>query len=172
MRWLALVVALVACGDDAPTKHDGGTLDDGTTQMPDGDGSGSTGGSTSIDGQAISCYTQGNPTATCTLPTHCCFSNFSAQHDGFCEASECAWGTIECDGPEDCTSGGHCCSHQLTDSNGLIGYRVACQAAACGASPANEELCHGNGPACANGGTCITAFGNNNDLPRSLSICR
>ena len=49
---------------------------------------------------------------------------------------------------------------------------MACQASACGARPANYELCHIGGQACSNGGTCVTAFLNDNDLPRTLDICR
>ena len=172
MVWLVavLAVALAACG-----HHDGSKLDSGTMSgdgaQGDGAGSGS-GSSSSIDGQTISCYTQGNPTATCTLPTQCCFSNFSAQHNGACQTTPCSWGTIECDGPEDCSNGGHCCSTQLSDQSGNLGYRIACQANACGTLPVHEELCNIASPACANGGSCVSAYGVNNDLPRSLSICR
>jgi hypothetical protein len=169
VRYLALLLALVACGHHDRTKTDSGTAT-GDGAATDGAGSGS-GSSTSIDGQLISCYSQGNPAATCTLPVHCCFSNFSAQHDGACGTSNCAWGTIECDGPEDCSDGGHCCSTQLTNQDGIYGYRVACQASACGASPAHEELCNAASPACSSG-SCVSAFGLNNDLPRSLYICR
>jgi hypothetical protein len=161
-------MALAACGhhDDPTIKLDAATATDDSGRQIDAGSSGT------VTGQAINCYSQGNPTATCTIPTHCCFSNFSAQHDGSCGTSACGWGTIECDGPEDCSDGGHCCSTQLTDPNGVIGYRIACQVGTCGPTPAHEELCHANGPACANGGTCITAYGNNNDLPRTLAICR
>jgi hypothetical protein len=121
----------------------------------------------------VSCYTEGAPTATCTLPEHCCFTNYSAQHDGSCETSTCTYGTISCDGPEDCGQGEHCCAHAIIDPNeGLEGYTVACQASACGAPPVNDELCHIGGPACSNGGTCVTAFGSANDLPRTLDVCR
>jgi hypothetical protein len=168
VRYFSVLLALAACGHHDPSKTDSGTATDDSTQT-DGSGSGS---SSSIDGQMISCYSQGAPTATCTLPTHCCFSNFSAQHNGTCETTSCAWGTIECDGPEDCSDGGHCCSTALSDQNGALGYRVACQASACGAQPIHEELCNMASPACANGGSCVSAYGVNNDLPRSLFICR
>jgi hypothetical protein len=82
------------------------------------------------------------------------------------------WGTIDCDGPEDCSNNGHCCSTQLYDNNGLLGYRIACQATECASSIYVEELCHPNGPACANGGDCVNVLGHNNDLPRALYICR
>ncbi|HUS28192.1 MAG TPA: hypothetical protein VMZ53_06775 [Kofleriaceae bacterium] len=171
MRQLLVVVALAGCGHHDSDKRDSGAADDGSMQTSDGnpgDGNGNT-GSTSIDGQTVSCYSQAAPATTCTVPAHCCFSNFSAQHDGSCQATACTWGTIECDGPEDCTNNGHCCSTHLSDSNGFIGYRLRCQAAACGAQ--QEELCHTGGAACGTG-SCVTAFGNNNDLPRSLFICR
>jgi hypothetical protein len=138
----------------------------GGTSTPDAGGGGSSSGGT------VSCYTEGAPSNTCTLPTHCCFFNYSSQHNGSCETSSCSWGTIDCDGPEDCASGQHCCSTQLRDSNDEpIGYRLACQSNACGSQPLHEELCHSSAT-CSNGGSCVTAYGNNNDLPRSLYICR
>jgi hypothetical protein len=174
---ILLVAMLCACSGHSSTgtpPHDSTATGDGTGS---GSGSGSDGGngsgsSTSIDGQTVSCYSQGAPSTTCTLPSHCCFSNFTAQHDGSCSGAACAWGTIDCDGPEDCTNGGHCCSTQLVNQDGIYGYRVGCQATACGTPPTNEELCHPSGPACANGGSCVTAYGTNNDLPRTLYICR
>jgi len=82
------------------------------------------------------------------------------------------WGVIDCDGPEDCTNGGHCCSTLLFNDDGIAGYRIACQASACNGPPLGEELCHQDGPACTNGGDCVSVLGKNNDLPRSLYICR
>jgi len=121
----------------------------------------------------VTCYTDGNPGQSCALPVHCCFSNYSSQHDGYCTSSTCAYGTIDCDGPEDCATGQHCCSHARFSSDGsLSGYSMACQASACGAAPANYELCHRGGAACSNGGTCVTAYLNDNDLPRTLDICK
>jgi hypothetical protein len=84
---------------------------------------------------------------------------------------------MECDGPEDCAGGQHCCAHAIvTPDSGVVGYQLACQASACGAAPANQELCH---PTAAAAGTCsspssqcVTAFGNDSDLPPSLHICR
>jgi hypothetical protein len=154
-------------GNDA-----GGTggNDAGGTGGSDAGGSGGVGGT-------VSCYTEGNPDATCTLPTHCCFSNYSSAHDGSCMTSSCTWGTMECDGPEDCAGGQHCCAHALVDpDSGVIGYKLACQASACGAAPANQEMCHPTASAagtCSNAASrCVTAFGNDNDLPPSLHICQ
>ena len=141
-------------------------VDAGTTPQPD-----ASSGGTSGDG-TVSCYTEGAPSNTCSLPVHCCFTNYSAQHNGYCTSDSCAWGTLDCDGPEDCATGEHCCSQQLQDADGIAGYRVACQASACGAPPTGEELCHPNSASCGSGETCVTAYGNNNDLPRSLYICR
>ena len=137
-----------------------------------GDAGGSGGG-----GGIVSCYTEGNPGATCTLPTHCCFSNYSSAHDGSCMTSSCTWGTMECDGPEDCASGQHCCAHALADPDiGVIGYKLACQASACGPAPANQEMCHpttSSAGTCSSAGSqCVTAFGNDNDLPPNLHICQ
>ena len=124
----------------------------------------------------VSCYTEGFPSTSCSLPTHCCFSNYSAQHDGECTSSACTWGTMDCDGPEDCATGQHCCSHALIDPDyGMLGYKLSCQASACGAAPINQELCHPASSAvstCSTGGTCVPALGNDNDLPRTLYICK
>jgi hypothetical protein len=170
---------LFACGgnrssrapDDAPdTSHpDDSTIDtsgssdaavDAVVHLDGGTGTPNT----------VSCYSQNAPTMTCTLPTHCCFSNFDAQHNGTCETSACTWGTISCDGPEDCSSGERCCAHAIIDPDqGLMGYTLACQAGPCGAAPINQELCH---PGTCSTGTCVTALGHDNDLPRSLDICQ
>jgi len=137
---------------------------------------GSSGGGGPPPSAIVSCYSDGFPNTTCALPTHCCFSNYSAQHNGECTSSSCTWGTIECDGPEDCASGQHCCAHVLSDPvEGLIGYRLACQRAACGAAPANQELCHTTASlvgTCSTGTRCVTAAGNNADLPGTLHICK
>jgi hypothetical protein len=120
----------------------------------------------------VSCYRENNPSATCSAPQTCCFSNYSSAHNGECATSACAWGTIRCDGPEDCGGGQHCCAHAIVDPDqGNQGYMLACQAAACGAPPLDHELCHPGG-ACSNGKTCMTAAGYANDLPRTLYVCR
>lgn len=166
MRTLQLCAAalvLAACADDSTVStsdearrhRDGGTdttTVDATTP-PTG-----TGGS-------ISCYTEGAPANTCTLPVHCCFSNYSSQHDGYCTTSACSQSTIECDGPEDCAAGENCCGHF-----GDLGWTLACQSGSCGAPPANEELCHDT--TTCDAGSCISVYGVNNDLPRTLEICR
>jgi hypothetical protein len=137
---------------------------------PIGDGGGPGGGG------VVSCYSAFSPTATCALPTHCCFTNYSAEHAGSCDTDRCTWGTIECDGPEDCGTGQRCCAHVLVDpEEGITGYKLACQADACGAAPANVELCHGDSSAtdtCDGGRACVSAASNDYDLPRTLSICQ
>ncbi len=123
---------------------------------------------------SVSCYRENNASATCSAPKTCCFSNYSSAHNGSCGTSTCAWGTIQCDGPEDCGGGGggHCCAHAIVDpEQGNQGYLLACQAQACGAPPLDHEMCHPGGT-CSNGKTCVTAYGNANDLPRSLYVCR
>jgi hypothetical protein len=133
------------------------------------------GGSDAGVAGAVSCYSEGNPGATCTLPTHCCFTNYSSQHNGQCTSSACTWGTITCDGPEDCPAAQRCCSHAIKDSSDtVIGYLLACQATACGSQPLNEELCHPTlTPAgTCSAGQCVTTVNHNNDLPRTLYICR
>ena len=158
-------------GSDAGSS---GTDAGGSSGGSDAGGSGGPGGG----GGVISCYTEGSPGATCTLPTHCCFSNYSSAHNGTCSTAACTWGTESCDGPEDCATGQHCCAHAIvTPDSGVIGYQLACQAAACGAAPANQELCHpaggsGAGTCSSPSSRCVTAFGNDNDLPPSLYICQ
>jgi hypothetical protein len=145
--------------------------DAGNTTIGSGGGAGAAAG-------VISCYLEGYPSTTCAMPKHCCFNNFTAAHDGDCSSSTCGWGTLECDGPEDCAGGQHCCAHVLQDpDNGITGYKVACQASACGAAPMAEELCHpttaaAGGNTCSNGKSCVAAADNDTDLPRSLFICQ
>ena len=192
-----LCVALIACGSKsshnldaaAVTEHPDAVSPDGTSAVPDAstalDASTAPDASIGLDAgtspdaavqpdagtpNTVSCYAQGAPSTTCTLPTHCCFTNYDSQHNGQCTSAACVWGTISCDGPEDCTGGQRCCAHAIIDpAQGLQGYTLACQAGPCGASPANEELCH---TGTCSSGTCVTALGHNNDLPRSLSICQ
>src|SRR5213078_868731 len=57
-------------------------------------------GTTTGGAGIVSCYTEGAPGNTCTLPIHCCFTNYSSQHDGFCMNTACTYGTIDCDGPD------------------------------------------------------------------------
>ncbi len=157
-----------AAPTDAGTPHpDAMSPDAGSSPGGDG-GDGTTG--------VVSCYSEGYPSTTCALPTHCCFTNYSSQHNGECTTSTCAWGTMDCDGPEDCATGQHCCAHALIDPDwGMLGYKLGCQASACGAAPINQELCHPASSAvstCSNGGTCVPALGNDNDLPRTLYICQ
>jgi len=194
----ALVIALVSCApqgepsddpsssiDDNDRGHhrpppkdarepDAPPADSGTTG---GGGGGSTGGGDATTAGIVSCYLGGFPNTTCARPQHCCFSNFTSQHDGECSSTTCAWGTIDCDGPEDCATGQHCCAHVQQDPVwGITGYKIACQATACGAAPAAEELCHPSTTSasgtCSPGKSCLSAGNVDYDLPRSLSICR
>lgn len=171
---LCVFVACTTEGDDAverrrpPPRPDASApvIDAAVTPPTDAGGS-------SIPGGTVSCYREGQPNAFCTIPSHCCFTNYGAQHNGSCTNSSCAWGTIECDGPEDCTAGQRCCSRAIVDSQGsTVGYRMSCSSSACGGPPLGDELCHPSGAACTNGGTCVTAYGNQTDLPRSLYVCR
>ncbi|HEX7843788.1 MAG TPA: hypothetical protein VF469_40215 [Kofleriaceae bacterium] len=165
-----------------PADAGGGTGSDaGTVGSDAGTGGGSDagggGGGGPPPGGTVACYASGSPSAMCTLPTHCCFTNYSAQHDGTCTTDLCAYGTISCDGPEDCPSGQRCCAHANDDPDwGILGYSLACQTDACGAAPLNQELCHPTAASTAGtcstaGARCVTAYGNDNDLPRVLYIC-
>jgi hypothetical protein len=166
LQLCAAALALVACAGDSTDvsdearrrKKDAGTeppttMVDAATQPP-----------TSSSG-SVTCYTEGAPGTTCTLPTHCCFSNYSSQLNGQCSDSTCSWGTIDCDGPEDCGSGQFCCATKLD-----WGWKLACQSARCGEPPAAEELCHPGG-ACSDG-SCVSTYGVNYSLPRTLYVCR
>jgi hypothetical protein len=189
---LGIALALGACtaptsGTDDSTELDAGVEIDNVARVRrppppdasrpvdarpmDSGGGGGGGGDPSLPG-IVSCYTSGNPSATCTLPTQCCFGNYTAQHDGECSTSACVWGTIDCDGPEDCASGQHCCASVIIDPDwGILGYKLACQSTACGAAPANQEMCHETST-CGAARTCVSTVGNDSDLPPSLHICK
>jgi hypothetical protein len=163
-------------------RPDGGTggSDAGSTGGSDagstgGSDAGSTGGSDAgtSAGNTVTCYRTNDPAATCALPAeHCCFSNYSAAHDGACSTTSCAWGTIRCDGPEDCGTGQRCCAHALIDPNdGLFGHALTCQATPCGPAPVNQQICHTTSQ-CPAGTQCVTVVMNDNDLPRTLNICK
>ncbi len=165
---------------DEPEKHrsDGGASD--SSGVDAGDSADAADAADAADDAAVetvACYTEGFPTNTCTLPVACCFSDYSSQHDGYCSTDPCPWGTLTCDGPEDCTSGGVCCANPLFDSTdgSLIGYRVACQPGPCGSSLAVRELCHPTGTTqgtCSSASAqCVSAYGNDNDLPPILYVC-
>ena len=160
----AVALALAACAsdtDDPNSEPRGGgghhppSVDAAIATPPPSDPTGT-----------ISCYTEGAPQATCTLPTHCCFGNYSSQHNGYCTTVACSASTIECDGPEDCASGQHCCATVVPN----VGWKLACQASACSAPPVGDELCHDSST--CSGGSCVSAYDANYDLPRTLSVCR
>src|SRR5688500_1967704 len=94
----------------------------------------------------VSCYSSGAPANTCATPAYCCFNNYSASHDGYCTTTEtCSFGTILCDGPEDCASGQQCCATAMRDPYfGTTGYQLACRSGSCGGPPFDRELCHPN----------------------------
>jgi hypothetical protein len=192
---LAVALALGACtapsiGDPSSSAGDAGVEIDIVSRVrrppppppPDAgtitpDASAPTGGGDPGQPGVFSCYTEGNPGAACSSPSHCCFSNYSSAHDGACSTSACTWGTESCDGPEDCASGQHCCAHVLIDPDwGIYGYQMACQASACGSAPVNQEMCHPTATSargtCSTGTACVPALGNDSDLPPNLHICQ
>jgi len=120
---------------------------------------------------SVTCYAQYDPRATCNAPDHCCFSNYNAYHNGECTTATCAWGTITCDGPEDCAAGEECCSTAIVGAGGIEGYRLACQASACAPAPDGYELCHASAT-CPRGEACVSVWGVAPELPRTLSVCR
>src|SRR5262245_44332908 len=111
---MLIACALTACVLDPATdedaaearKHfkDAGVVDAERPPPPPSSGSGT-----------VTCYTAGDPSASCNLPVHCCFGNYSSDRNGECTTSRCAWGTIACDGPEDCGAGERCCAHAQID---------------------------------------------------------
>jgi hypothetical protein len=165
LQLCAAALALVACAADSDdvTSEARRRKDAGTTTTTEPDAPTST---PSDPAGTVSCYTEGAPSTTCTLPTHCCFGNYSAQHNGYCTTSTCTWGTIDCDGPEDCAAGQYCCANALDGG----GWMLACQSSRCGAPPQHEELCHDS--ASCSSGSCVSVFTVNYDLPRSLYVCR
>jgi hypothetical protein len=189
-RALSVVLLLAACSARSPnrpsspdssadTANDApGAADASNVTPTDAGGSGDNdAGGSGVSGSIISCYIEGDPDATCTLPTHCCFGNYNSAHDGACTTAACSYGTIECDGPEDCADGQHCCAHAImTPDDGLVGYQLVCQASACGPAPQNQEMCQPTASAagtCSNlNSQCVAAFGNDSDLPPSLHICQ
>jgi hypothetical protein len=163
---LAALCALVACASDteadAVSARHHHHVDAGLDAAQTDGGNGGNGGT-------VSCYTEGAATNACSLPAHCCFTNYSAQHDGYCSTASCAYGTISCDGPEDCSGGELCCAHAITSSTaGTVGYTVSCQAS-CGDAPLDREICHPDS-GCSSG-KCVNTYGVDNDLPRTLYVC-
>ena len=120
----------------------------------------------------LTCPRENNVSATCALPQVCCFSNYSSFHAGSCSAGTCGWGTMRCDGPDDCAGGQSCCAHATRDPDfGTTGWILACSASACGAPPFDRELCQPGGAPCSGGKSCVSAQGVANDLPRTLYVC-
>ncbi len=131
------------------------------------------GGGDPTAANVVTCYSQGAPANTCTTPEYCCFNNYSADRNGFCTTTEtCVYGTIYCDGPEDCGSGQRCCATAQRDPElGTTGYILGCRSGECGGPPLDYELCHPATNTCATG-TCVSAYGTANDLPRTLYVCK
>ena len=168
LRLCAAALAFAACASGTDELSDearkGKGRPGGGTSTTMVDAAASTGDPTAAG--VVSCYTQGAPSNTCTLPEHCCFSNYTAQHNGYCTTSSCGWGQIDCDGPEDCAAGQYCCA-----TKDEIGWTVACQSGTCGAPPLHEELCHDSSTCGAR--SCVnTIDAANYDLPRTLYVCR
>jgi hypothetical protein len=170
LQLCAAALVLAACAPDSSELSDearkgkghGGT----TSTTADAAVSTADAAVTTSSAGSVSCYTEGAPSNTCTLPTHCCFSNYSAQHNGGCTTSACTWGTIDCDGPEDCAAGQYCCANAIDGG----GWTLACQSTSCGAPPLHEELCHDS--ASCSSGSCVNTLSVNWDLPRTLYVCR
>src|SRR5690349_784 len=134
--------------------------------------SSSTGSGGSTTGRSITCFSGGAPDTVCTGADHCCFSNYSALHDGYCATTTCEFGTLNCDGPEDCPAGNVCCAQRFTDPSGVaLSYTVACRTGS--SCPSGTwQLCHSTAPAnggCPAGTTCQS--GVNFELPKAIQNC-
>jgi len=138
-------------------------------------GSGGIGGSGATSStRVVACYSGGAPSATCTGNDHCCFSNYSASHDGYCSADACEFGRMECDGPEDCAPDNVCCAERLSDPAGTgyaLGYVVACRTGS--ACPTGTwQLCHTSSTRdCGSGRSCQPSGPVNAELPQILGLC-
>jgi hypothetical protein len=165
-RAKVLLVCVAACGgatseelERRKPRVDAAAAPDGATTSGD-----------STEAGVVSCYGDGAPSSTCTLPVHCCFTNYTAAHNGYCTTSACGWGTITCDGPEDCGDGLRCCATAQTDpALGTTGYDVSCKPS-CDGPPLDHELCHPAADTCASG-ACVSAYDHAYDLPRTLHVC-
>jgi hypothetical protein len=131
--------------------------------------SGGLGGSAGTAGAVSSGGQGGSPpghvaceAASCSAPTgeHCCFASGVAAHCyGGSLGGQCSCGilcttiVVECDGPEDCTSGKLCCGEMsLTDSVYTHLYcRTNC---ASGITSTLTEICHLGRDTCMNGNSC------------------
>jgi hypothetical protein len=64
----------------------------------------------------------------------------------------------------------------IDPDSGLTGYKLACQAQACGSAPVDQEMCHpGATPAgtCSSQyKTCASAADADDDLPPVLHVCQ
>ena len=112
------------------------------------------------------CYATSAPAQTCTTAQACCFDG-TFEHSGSCSSSACTtYGSLRCDGPEDCSDGQKCCATITRD-----GVTVGCAAECLPYFEGGDELCH-EPSFCSGGRSCITAYGTQPALPRTVSICR
>jgi hypothetical protein len=116
-------------------------------------------------GGTFTCYSTTDPGATCSAPQQCCFDG-TASHSGACGSSCSSWGTLACDGPEDCSNGQRCCA-TMTGAGVTVGCADTCLPYFQG----GDELCH-EPSVCDGGRWCITAYGTQPALPRTVAICR
>ncbi len=122
----------------------------------------------------VTCYSSGNPSATCSLATsHCCFTEYDASQNGSCTAlsTSCLVGQIDCDGPEDCAIGQGCFAHHWWDSGDMPHWLLACASAP--TDPTQDRiLCHPGANTCPAGTACTqTDTAGVYDLPQTIYIC-
>lgn len=63
----------------------------------------------------------------------------------------------------------------IDPDSGLTGYKLACQANACGSAPVDQEMCHPGSTAagtCSGHKACVSASDADDDLPPVLHICQ
>lgn len=114
---------------------------------------------------SVTCFSTTNPSATCSAGQQCCFDG-TASHSGTCATSCSSWGTLSCDGPEDCSNGQRCCA-SFTGT----GVKVGCADTCLPYFQGGDELCH-EPSVCDGGRWCITSYGTQPALPRTTAICR
>lgn len=171
MKRLLLCLMIVSCSTNQDDTAARWRRPDASVRI---DASSTSDASSGTSAGVVTCYSSAAPGATCLLSTsHCCFTEYDASQNGSCYAlsTSCAVGEIDCDGPEDCTSGQHCFAHHWWDTADMPHWLLACAATA--TDPTLDRiLCHPNDGTCPSGTTCTqTDMAGVYDLPQTIYIC-
>jgi hypothetical protein len=184
MAWMIVVTMFVACSNDQALSSD--DQDQGQDQgLPEGTAAlkrdAAVDAPLSMDAYAgansIACPKASNAAWTCHLPPdHCCVGGYGTPVVGQCTSALCTAHQLDCDGPEDCTSGQKCWSYRYHDPAPLetAHWHLMCSATAPGGE-LDWVVCHLNAD-CASvpGTTCkpvqspsVGAY----DLPIPYNVC-